>query len=67
MLSGLLGIFITIYTSSYPLAVLGSTNRKDLLTFLNENGLYTPFFLFSWLGAIGLLIGVWGVFENDHK
>lgn len=66
MLSGLLGIFITIYTASYPLAVHGSTERKDLLAFLYEKGLYTPFFLFCFLGVIGFFIGVWGVFENDQ-
>lgn len=66
MLSGLLGIFITIYAASYPLAVLGSTERKDLLDFLYEKGLYTIFFMFCCLGIIGLLFGVWGVFENDR-
>lgn len=66
MLASLIGIFITFYIAClYPNSLIVNAIRKDFIGFLNLTGIITPFIMFCCLGAIGLLVGFWGLFEKD--
>lgn len=69
MLSALFGIFIILYLACVnPLNELTITYlEKGFLDLIEMKGYLPAFYVFCCLGLSGLLIGVWGVFENDSK
>lgn len=68
MLSGLIGVFITLYTAYLaPTESLVVTIRRNFIGFIKVAGLMEVFVWFCLLTIIGLLFGLWGVFENDSK
>jgi hypothetical protein len=68
MLTSVFGLITMFIISAYFERSFGSINgNSSIFTYLNYFKI-TPFFIFFCiLGIISLLIGLWGILENENK